>query len=238
MSAPIDEPGLEEDDGVQAAEYALGLLDAHERAATERRVLSDASFARDVETWGTRFAALGVEVQDETPPAGAWAAIERRLEDVDNVVELRLRRRLGFWRGATAAAGLVAASLAVALVWPRSPPATVSAPASFLAARLTSTGGATLFVAVLDPVRHQIVLTPAAIGAAPDRSPELWLIPAGGRPIALGVAAFGRSVRLSPGVGLGGASPMTLAVSIEPNGGSSTGQPTGPVVATGRTERL
>ena len=80
-------------------------------------------------------------------------------------------------------------------------------------------------------------LTAAPVGASPTprQVPELWLIPAGGAPISLGLLdqqGESRSTlrppaqaRLRPG--------DTLAVSLEPPGGSPTGQPTGPVVSTG-----
>jgi anti-sigma-K factor RskA len=102
---------------------------------------------------------------------------------------------------------------------------------------MVGTHGPAVFVAVVDPQSHVIVVTPASVAKTKDRSPELWLIPAGGKPIALGLAAFGRSVRLNPKVQIGDPARAILAVSMEPLGGSPTGQPTGPVVATGALER-
>jgi anti-sigma-K factor RskA len=106
-----------------------------------------------------------------------------------------------------------------------------------LTARMVGTTGPAVFIAVVDPQSHMIVVTPASVVAAKGRSPELWLIPAGGKPIALGLAAFGRSVRLNPKVEIGDPARAILAMSMEPLGGSPTGQPTGPVVATGALER-
>jgi anti-sigma-K factor RskA len=107
-----------------------------------------------------------------------------------------------------------------------------------MSARLSGTPhGPTVFVAVYDPGRHAIVLTPASVSAAAGRSPELWLIPTGGKPVALGVAAFDGSVQLAPAAGEG-VSRGVLAVSVEPKGGSPTGQPTGPVIATGQLAQL
>ena len=75
-----------------------------------------------------------------------------------------------------------------------------------------------------------------AMVAGTNQSYELWLIPAeGGNPISLAVlgALDARLVlqeserqRLRTGA--------TLAVSVEPSGGSPTGKPTGPVILTGR----
>lgn len=70
----------------------------------------------------------------------------------------------------------------------------------------------------------------AAVQVAPGRDLELWVLPVGAaRPESLGVLpASGRVVatRLPPGA--------QLLVSLEPRGGSPTGQPTGPVVSAGR----
>jgi anti-sigma-K factor RskA len=232
MSPPVD---LGPDDGqdLTAAEYAIGLLDGPERLAAERRLLADRGFAAEVEAWELRFAPLADLAAGEAPPSGVWPAIERRLGQVAEVVELRLRRSVALWRRTAFAAAALAASLAVALAWPSPQPGPIAT------ARLNGPQGGTVFVAMFDPDRREIVLTPATITAAADRSPQLWLLPPGGKPISLGVAAFGQSVRLSPPVKLAGATGgLTLAVSIEPKGGSPTGQPTGPVVATGALQSL
>jgi anti-sigma-K factor RskA len=70
--------------------------------------------------------------------------------------------------------------------------------------------------------------------AGPNQSYELWLIPAGEKPIA--VAVLGSLDASFPvpeaqrGLLRAGA---TLAVSTEPAGGSPTGQPTGTVILAG-----
>ncbi|WP_174299545.1 anti-sigma factor domain-containing protein [Caulobacter sp. S45] len=221
-----------EDDALVAAEYALGVLDGQERVAAERRISTDPGFAREVEAWQDRFDPLTAEIAPEQPGPHVWADLARRLETSSNVVELQLKRSLALWRSATAAAGALAAALALVVAWPK--PAAPAPPV--LTARLAATaGGPTVFVAFYDPGRKAIVLTPAAVSAAQDRSPELWLIPTGGKPIPLGMAAFESSVQMIPAASVGGG---TLAVSVEPRGGSPTGQPTGPVIATGQLTNL
>ena len=69
---------------------------------------------------------------------------------------------------------------------------------------------------------------------------ELWALPQSGPPQALGVIPRGDLVRVPL------ANPAdetlsnipTLAVSVEPPGGSPTGKPTGPVLYSGRIERM
>ena len=72
----------------------------------------------------------------------------------------------------------------------------------------------------------------------PGRAHELWVIPAGGTPSSLGTMAEGRMTHMELAAGLAellrqGA---TIAISVEPPGGSPTGAPTGPVIAAGTLE--
>ena len=70
--------------------------------------------------------------------------------------------------------------------------------------------------------------------------PELWLIPADGKPRALGLLADDRGVTIAIHTALMAhiVRDAVLAVSLEPPGGSPTGQPTGPVIATGKLTTL
>lgn len=222
-------------DAVLAAEYALGLLDTEDRISADERMLSDRRFAADVETWRLQLAAFALDVAPQAPPEGLWPRVARRLDSTGSVRELRLKRSVTVWRAATAAAAAVAVVLASAIVWPR-PPSTTP---PLLTARLSASNkGPAVFVAFYEPGKHAIVLTPASVTASADHSPELWLIPTGGKPISLGVAAFGNSVRLIQTSDVEDVGQGTLAVSVEPKGGSPTGQPTGPVIATGQLTRL
>jgi anti-sigma-K factor RskA len=71
--------------------------------------------------------------------------------------------------------------------------------------------------------------------ADPRHSHELWVIPVGGKPHSLGTMGSGRQMHMQLADALArllqqGA---TIAISVEPRGGSRTGAPTGPVVASG-----
>jgi len=248
MTSPIAPEDREAFD-LAAAECALGLNDGAEAAELDLRRRMDAGFAMAVEGWETRLAGLASTAAPAVPSATVWPGVLSRLDQSGSVIELRLRRSLAVWRGAAAGFAALAACLALVAAWPRSapptagvltaaatPPASPPAAQPVMTARLIGAQGPTVFVAMVDPDRHVLVVTPATVTAAPGRSPELWLIPTGGKPIPLGLAAFKRSVQLSPKVRLGGPSGVVLAMSMEPIGGSPTGQPTGPVVATGQLE--
>ena len=223
-----------------AAEYALGVLEGDEYATAAARQLADPAFALEVEAWRSRLGALSADLAAVTPPPDGWERLMRRLDAEgargEPVALQDLRRKLVRWRATAAGAAALAACLALALVWPGAP--RLASPPLQTARLSASARGPAVFVALYDPRRRAIVLTPASVSATADRSPELWLIPSGGRPVALGVADFAGSVQLvSPGRADRLADGV-LAVSVEPRGGSPTGQPTGPVIATGQLSRL
>ena len=91
--------------------------------------------------------------------------------------------------------------------------------------------------------RTEPFLLVKAVGAAPvdpGKALELWMLPQGQPPRSLGVLPAGDVVR----VPLAGPSDAALAnipalaVSLEPAGGSPTGLPTGPVLYSGKIERM
>jgi anti-sigma-K factor RskA len=68
------------------------------------------------------------------------------------------------------------------------------------------------------------------------RVPELWIIPADGKPRSLGLMPAGgpSSMPVAPGHKPHLHQGATFAISREPPGGSPTGAPTGPVIASGK----
>jgi anti-sigma-K factor RskA len=123
------------------------------------------------------------------------------------------------------AAAVAAALIAVAFLFPD----LVFRPEVNAVAQLASPqGGAPAFeVSVLDD-RKKLLIRAAQVSAVPNQSYELWAVPPQGAPISLGVVEpTGETERdvaetLRPLLAPGG----TLAVSLEPEGGSPTGAPT------------
>ncbi|MCK5932521.1 MAG: anti-sigma factor [Fulvimarina manganoxydans] len=236
-----------------AAEYALGVMDGAERRAVERRMRQDGPFAARVAWWQERLAPLNSQIAPENPPAEVWQRVEADLDRIARVRDgardqriesLARAARRGvspIWRTLAVASSLLAvASLGAIAIWAPGPadnPAAISN--ETLTARLTSDTGQTLFTVVLDLQARTATLVPVSTIDDGSRVPELWLLPPGGAaPRSLGVLAEGRPLRLV----LQGVSDETagssLAISLEPQGGSPTGAPTGPVVATGALDRI
>ena len=170
-----------------AAEHALGVLSAPERAAAELRMAREPTFAALVEAWSERLAPMLGAVAEVSAPEVLWSRIERGLPANDNP-----GAGVQFWRRATfGSLGLAAASLAAVAMLAIQGPVLVApppgAPGPVLNARLDTDKGQHLFVAAYDPDRKAVMissLVPA--GADPGHVHELWLIPADGKPRALG----------------------------------------------------
>jgi hypothetical protein len=88
----------------------------------------------------------------------------------------------------------------------------------------------------MDVRQARIIVVPVAPATfAPGKAPQLWLLPLGQRPISVGMIAANTptALKLDRALLAQLGPSAALAVSVEPTGGSPTGQPTGPVVATG-----
>jgi anti-sigma-K factor RskA len=225
------------DGGVLAAEYVLGVLAAAERREVEHRLAREPAFAAEVAFWEERLAPLADAAPPAAPPPDAWSRIESAIAaETAAPVRSSLWQSLPFWRGLTAASATLAAASIAALVVALAPPS--RAP---LTATLGGSAGQPNFVAAVTAQGNTLVIVPAALLANDQRSYELWLIPNGEtRPRSLGLVQPGHPVRLDIPAALAGriAQDATLAVSEEPPGGSPTGQPTGPVIATGKLTNL
>lgn len=238
MSTPSDDG----DPQLRYAEYVLGVLDTDERAQVEREMAASESAAAAVERWRRRLLPLAEEATPESPTAHVWQRIraELRIDGSRRPGAQAPRRGVwessSFWRRLSLATGMLfaAACLAiVALVLRRPAPP----PVPYMAATISATGGRVGWTATMDLGKARMIVVPASpqsIGSG--RSPELWLIPAGGKPLAVGVisATAPIDIRLSPTLLAQLGPTATLAVSVEPLGGSPTGQPTGPVIAQGK----
>ena len=226
-----------------AAEHALGVLTGPDRLRAERLAARDMEFAAEVARWRGRLAPLSSEYDAVTPPSGMWARIETALggsrSSGDNVVALR--RRVNFWRAATTGITAIAASLAVVLLMqpqPASPPPPTEDQKSGAAPMVAMLGDQDNMkvMATWDPHARQLVLAVAGdMPADPSHAHEVWVIPAGGKPRSLGTMPPTKQahMRLAEALAQLLQQGATIAISVEPAGGSPTGAPTGPVVASG-----
>ncbi|MCA0013800.1 anti-sigma factor [Mesorhizobium sp. B292B1B] len=225
---------LADDDGPErggddlfAAEYVLGVLTAEERQIASRRIDGDAAFARLVDAWEAHFSPLAVAYPGTEPPIRVKEAIDRRL--FASQPRTGLWSSLAFWRG-LAAAAIAALAIYIALPFINPP---LQQPQ--LVASLAAEGSDVRYLVVYDAAHHEVGLSHVSGERASGKDFELWVIAGKNAPVSMGVIPAGKAahVTVSPAVQQKLAQGAVLAVSLEPSGGSPTGQPTGPVVAAG-----
>jgi anti-sigma-K factor RskA len=237
----------QEEQDLLAAELALGLLTGEDLLTARGRAATDPAFAAGVEAWELRLAPMLDAVPEAKPPEDLWDRIERRLNDAPaagaDVVQLQRSARR--WRGIAGLTTALAASLALILglriAQPEAPiqPQQPAADRTMAASLASDDGGATLAVA-FEPDRGTMVVTPTRMLPASGHDHELWLIPAGGAPVSLGLVRAGvpQRHRLPHGLAASVSTEAQVALSVEPTGGSPTGQPTGPVIASAPLTRI
>jgi anti-sigma-K factor RskA len=220
-----------------AAEYVLGTLPPRARARLQHIAAVDRTVAQAIDEWEQRLSGLAAAVPAVAPPPQVWDGIVMRLglRDPNAVPASKWWARMPFWRAFAIAsfAGLMVLGVGT-LVSQRETPGVIVV--------MLAGPDAKPMLVVSAPRRDRVLrvkaLNPIAI--ASGRSLELWLLPAQGNPKPLGLLDASGTVTLpltsASDEFLAGA--KGLAVSLEPAGGSPTGQPTGPILYTGKIETI
>jgi anti-sigma-K factor RskA len=236
----MNTPAHDNDDEMRYAEYVLGVLDVDARAAVAQDIQSSPAAAAAVDAWERKLLPLADDIADVAPAPYMWARIRDALKlnaPARDVPRKGLWNNLPLWHWIGIGASAVAvASVMIIMTAPRPSPAPVAVIGSYMVSNIQQDNGVTGWTATMDLQNARMVVVPATPAAfAQGRAPELWLIPAGQKPISVGMILPDRptTLALDP-VLLSRLGPTAaLAVSVEPTGGSPTGQPTGPVIAKG-----
>ena len=243
MTKPDQSEGDRSRDELLAGEYVLGVLSLADRARVEARLSRDKSFARIVARWQENLADFNDDYEDVAPPAGAYTKIEARLFP-QNSFAMELAAAGSWWNSLLLWRGIAFASLAVLVTYASLQSGWIGSlsPSQPLVARMVGDEGTTIgLLAQYNAGTGQLRLTPVSAKVAEQRSLQLWLVPGGGNPaISLGIVPQSGDgtveipVDIRPRLKDG----VTFAVSVEPLGGSPTGQPTGPVIASGLAKNI
>jgi anti-sigma-K factor RskA len=198
-----------------AGEYVLGTLAGAERVAFEGRLSREPAVMRAVAVWAAHLQPLADAVTPTIPPPELWQRIQREVG-----IPTQPKLHAPIWIAAAVAAALIA----VAFLFPD----LIFRPQVNAVAQLGPQGGETAFVVSVLDDQKRLLIKAAKVDVLPGKSYELWAVPPQGAPISLGVLeATGETKRdvaenlrplLLPGA--------TLAVSLEPEGGSPNGAPT------------
>ncbi|MGH8114381.1 MAG: anti-sigma factor [Rhodanobacteraceae bacterium] len=239
MTTPLDH----EAEDLRYAEYVLGVLDAEARAAIEHDIASDPRVAAEIARWQQHLLPLAEDIAPVTPPENVWVSLRNTLEHpaphrLATPERQSAWNSVTFWRSLAFSAGAIAVACIVALiVLPRTSVAPPPSPSvAYMASTITQTDGQVGWTATMDLQHARMIVVPAKPQTiAAGHAPELWLIPAGQKPIAVGMidTAAPTTITLHRKVLGRLGTTAALAVSVEPPGGSPTGQPTGPVIAKG-----
>jgi anti-sigma-K factor RskA len=238
-----------------AAEYVLGTLAGGARRRFAAWLAEDAALRRTVGEWETRLTPMAAAMREVAPPQTLWPAISSRISaDVKaGRAAPSLWESLVFWRGFGLAATAVAAALVI-FIGVRPPeivehtriverevekPLRVSDGANpwqpSYVAMLSDTGGKTIMMVYIGRKSNELWIKYEGDAMPADASLELWGVGPDGQPKSLGlIKARGKSVMKLPVIADKAISGyQKLAVSMEPEGGSKTGSPTGPVMYKG-----
>jgi anti-sigma-K factor RskA len=201
-----------------AAEYVLGTLRGQARRRFEKWRANTPLVAERCRFWEDNLMALAKGLRPVRPPPHVWQGIRARL----NLTRQDRKRRGRPW--AIAATLLLVVGLSALLYWRSIEPGRLTAVAT-----IATPTGAQLWEVDLYRETGQLVMRTAQVPAhAADRDFELWALPAGGKPVSLGVMPGGgtaqRKLTDAQKVALAGSA--QVAITVEQLGGSPNGQPT------------
>ena len=232
-----------------AAEYVLGTLHSRARARFQRLLTHEAALRREVNYWEGRLAGLNGHFKPETPRGIVWASIDYQINNASKNKVTPLRPAVAapartLWRNWAVVSTAASALLAVGLLQQLNRPPQI----------ITKTETVRVEVPVAAPMPYVAMLQPAKSDAKwkvsiyPDKgvikvsttghytideqakSLELWVVAKDG-PHSLGLLPTEGDGEMPMPQGLQlDAGDATLAISLEPHGGSPTGKPTGPVL--------
>ena len=215
-----------------AAEYVLGTLRSRARRRFERWLLSP-QVGAIVKAWEDRLAGLEPQLAPVTPPATVWHGIEDKLE-------LRKMQRRPAARWLAIAASLAFFVMAGILLTYRQPPDVPQLART--QESLLQADPQTIYWRVEVFGDHQELRLHAqnVYDLPAGKAHELWALPEGGAPVSLGLLPKTGEQRrvLTPAQQTALAGAKQIAVSLEPEGGSPTGAPTGPVLLVAPLSRV
>lgn len=233
-----------------AGEYVLGTLDARDHDAFEAAMAREPALQAEVYAWQDRLVSLSRHAAPLQPASRVWRRIDDsvratatgkpRVVDLKSAPRLRWWQRVNSWQGISALAVAASLLMAVALVQQGSFSRTGVAPERYLAVLQSPSDKSTGWIVEIDAGRSvRLVPVIQEMAAPAGRSLQFWTKPEGAAaPTSLGLVHAGQTIELPvsrlPGVG----ERQLFEITLEPENGSPTGRPTGPILYVGRTVHL
>lgn len=212
-----------------AADYAIGLMPSTARRRFESLLLDDPNLRAEVAQWQESLVGLTTELRPEPVPERVWQQIVARIEP--QRLHVPEKRSLWNWMRVAAVACSLLVAIVVGVIYTRDKP-------DFNATLVANDQQPALTVQAFE---RYLKVEPVAVASVdPGRSLELWAIPLDGVPVSLGVIpddGKGR-VDLSDAQRKLLSRQTTMAITLEPKGGSPSGKPTGPILYKGQLASL
>ncbi|MBB5050863.1 anti-sigma-K factor RskA [Afipia massiliensis] len=246
---------MQDERDTTAADYVMGLLDAADEAAAEKRLESDPAFAAAVSAWRERLSEFDTSAEPVTPSPDLWRRIAEttKKETIsalpgarNAVLGATVWNNIHFWRttGLTASvAALLFAVIALGAL-------TTSKELRRDLVALAQSKPVYVAILVNDATKEagavvnafangRVELIPLkAIDVPPGRTLQVWTLwDRAIGPKSIGITGQSRTLQLNLE-----SLPETVAdqlfeITLEPEGGSPNGRPTGPILFKGNAAR-
>lgn len=212
-----------------AADYVIGLMPTTARRRFESLLIDDPNLRAEVAQWQESLVGLTTSLEPQPVPERVWHQIVARIEP--QRLHVPKKRPFWSWMRIAAVACTLLVAVIVGVIYNRDKP-------DFNATLVAGNQQPALTVQAFD---RYLKIDPVAVASVETgRSLELWAIPADGVPVSLGVIpdnGKGR-VDLSDSQRRLLGSQTTMAITLEPKGGSPSGKPTGPILYKGQLASL
>jgi anti-sigma-K factor RskA len=220
-----------------AAEYVIGSLPAGERAEFEHALLRDFNLQKAVYEWQDQLLPMTRMLAPVEPSAQVWVRIERSIAAATRLGNAGDKphwwQGLTFWRFGAIAASLIALALALRMLAPGvAPPESVRYVAVLQSPDQRDAGWI-----VEASAGGKLRLTPlVTTTVAPQKVLQFWTKAQGASgPTSLGLVPPDRITEIDVARLPTLEKEQLFELTLEPEGGSTIGRPTGPILYVGKT---
>lgn len=237
MNTPLNEDERQ----ALAGEYVLGTLPLAERAQVEQRLTNDAALRAAVDAWEQRLLPLTALVPPAEPSPQLWPRIASTLFTPKAVRQAggwhAWWNSLAFWRILAGGGLATAAALAVTVTMQLQAP---SGPGYLVVLVAPQDKAPGWIVQASNKNSRDLSLIPLGPTSVPQqKSLQFWTKGKDwGAPVSLGLVQPGQTLKLK----LDKLPPMQaeqlFEITLEPQAGSPTGRPTGPILYIGRAVKV
>lgn len=228
-----------------AGEYVLGTLELEDRLNVEGKRKTDNELDEAITRWEQKLMPLNTLVTAVEPDSSVLAKLDSRLDDylassqnkTESVIEekadsislsQRYKKLADRWRLMALASSLVAACLAMVLVF--KPPVPQAIPQEYLAV-FQENDQQPAFLMTIDLATQALSIVPVTAQVKPNKAYQLWIVSEdiGPDPQSLGLldSLQQPTQKLLNEFNAQTLKTATFGISVEPEGGSPTGKPTG-----------